>query len=273
MDSARTRSLRQGDMVHARDLSILGGSFEPDDAELLVLVTHDCDLASKDDFPLEFVRAYREFNEPKKYNNRKSSRFLDIEFRSPGASGELFRLESSKRVFASLPSEQPNKVEVRRTVLKTHRVFPNWLASWYSRAAFPDELVERMKWKDQGPSLREYFEISARKNSDNFLDIFLDLGEDRGLELAESEVYQLSVTVVYSDDDQDPMSAREIARGVGVTCHRNYGTGANAVRINLDKCAAVSDMDFTLRDLRRQDRWLLDSVSIKGGITPESLDQ
>lgn len=265
--------LRQGDMISSNGLTVISSTCGDFESNQFVVVTHDCDLHQDKNSLVELVECSLAQEEPRKYSNRKSPRILDIEFTGPSGNRQYFRLDSSKRIFVTrkLPELNPNHVEWRID-LDSWTIFRGWLSSWYARPAFPNSSVDRMKWSNSSLSLFSYLSNSAKTYSTEVMDIFFDLGINEYKELPPEIPYEPSISVIYDDTTGNPEGAKAFALGIAQVCQSNYGTGVNTRGIFLEKCSAVSNADFTLREVRRQSRWMLDSISLKNGVEPEIID-
>jgi len=244
----------------------------------LMLITHDCDIDNPKVEKVELIGALVAQKNPREYSNRKSPRLLDLEFSDGLGHGKWFRLDSSKRYFVTRDSLGDHVTDSDWALsdpdLSTLR---QWLVSWYARPAFPDEFNRRMRHSAAGPtgikgkSLVEFLDEVGRDYTHEILDIFFDLGDELGVELPAEEPYSLRITVVYDETKQDKDALRQVINGIESVAQANFGVGPHATGILLEACVAVSDEDFTLRDLRRQQRWMLDHVSLKKGVEPQDL--
>lgn len=145
------------------------------------------------------------------------------------------------------------------------RILARWLSSRYDRAAFPTALVERLK------KIRKPFHAEAQEHGQAAVGIFVDF--DPKDELADdNEPYTLEISVVF---DETIARAREVCTRLAEALHVVF---ANAFRrpdgiwdgIELRKCEAVSDTEFTYHEAQSTYVYRLDDLSLNAA-TPGSL--
>lgn len=132
-----------------------------------------------------------------------------------------------------------------------------WLTDRYRRTAFPDELVNRLK------PAEEVFAKAVKKSTDEILGIFVDYEpEEDGLE--EQEPYSLYLTVVYSTDVAGAEGkAQSIVQKLREAFDKHFKQGGKWRHIELRGCAALSDTEFTLRDVLQTKQYRLEYLSYR----------
>jgi len=107
-----------------------------------------------------------------------------------------------------------------------------------------------------------------QKAQEYLVGVFFDLGEDRDVELEPSAVYALRVTLVY-DTAKDAVAARSASEVAVEKIKRlfatSFGESASARAIELESCDAVPDSEFTVLNLRRNDHWRVEYMSMGEG--------
>jgi hypothetical protein len=83
-------------------------------------------------------------------------------------------------------------------------------------------------------------------------------------ELPPEEVYELWLSIIYvTDQDEYQAMAEEIAAGLKAQFSKLLGKTKDCGAVDLRQCTAVSEMEFTVRDLRDTVEYHLEHVSYR----------
>jgi len=255
----RQTAWRQGSWI--APASNAGVCSEADDASILVVITHDCDLANDAEPFVEFVRGTQVPKTDGNFERAENARKLHVTL-AAGLSVELTFSERFAKAKADLEQAQPKLDghcdEAAKAILK------QWLAARYGRPAFPNEFEKRI---DQ---VRKKLDgiVSQAHLPKTLVGVFVAL-EDVG-ELATNYPYVLKMVLVYEHDGDSnkAKAASDAADAIRTLFEEAYGASGAATAIDLESCDAIHVTKMTLADLRQYDQWRLEHVSFKAGEPP-----
>lgn len=257
MPWSRNTRWRQGSVLARKDFQAVGLTDIPDTA-LAVAISHDCDIANDnlDAEPVvEFVFARTLEQSNGNYMHGKNPRILHLDYtdREKLVSLELL---SSKRLIVQ--KDKLEAVQPDDTYKLTHsrQILQSWLAARYRRHALPNSLVDRLR------EVFAYIEKKGKKNSSGILSFRLSYDPED--ELPSEEPYELWLNIVYITDKDDyrPMS-EDIAQSLKREFPRLLEKTKDYGNVILRKCEAVSEMEFTLRDMRETVEYHLEHLSYR----------
>lgn len=216
-----------------------------------VAISHSCDIANENlevepliEFALakpviECDGALVGAKNPRRLHlrTRGSDQFQGLELRAY----QKFRLQKTK-LADQKPDSEYKLAEGQLQILQS------WLAARYRRQAFPDALQQRLK------PLFTKMEKQGGKNAHGILGYWLDY-QPRDEELLAGDPYEVWLSVVYSVENPDfELAAKEVV----ATLER-----VTLTDIDLSKCMALSEEEFTLKDLREQVHYQADHLSYR----------
>jgi hypothetical protein len=257
----RATAWRQGSVVPrdaAISLGILGEA--QTGAEVLLVVSHDCDIA-EDNLDLEptvegIVGEIVDDADPnltyaKSTNTLHLKILLEdhpcvVQLRAPR------KLSISK---LSLSSVDPDKKYVLSQ--KGRQILQSWLADRYRRSAFPDALHKHIS------TIRKTLHEAGKAAPDAIVGFYMSF--DPEIEITnEDEPYELWIAVVF---DHLVPSADEIAEEVALKISRRlenkFKTAEGWKSIDLRSCQARSDFEFSLYDAQTMKLYRLEHISLK----------
>lgn len=219
---------------------------------LLFIASHDCDVTNASftvEPDVEFLvgRPVAQLNGT--FTRGKNPRRLHLEIVTPDGT-RPFEVRSSDRFRTSRRRLLDRTPWEGRTVRpQDRRLFAQWLAKRYDRAAFPAAFDAR--WKSARKEIRQLLDRTG-----HFLDgVFLTV-EDR--ELPEEETYSIVVRGVISLDNADDPArraqAQECVDGLAALLAERAG-------IEVLDSALVREDEFTLHDVARAKYWDWDWLS------------
>lgn len=237
------------------------------DEKRLVVITHDCDLAGG--HPRVEAIVARFVVEPDGNLTRaRHPRTLHVEFERTGGVGQWMELAHEHCVVISCAyvSDDAAIDDSFSLAAENKRILRRWLASRYGRPAFPSAFEDRLKSPPMGgKSVGGRLDKIIKNVQDHLVGVFFDLGEDRDEELDAESPYGLVITLVYDTTKNAPEareSSRAAAERVKALFQRSFGEGGNAAGIDLESCDVVPDSEFSVLDLRRNDHWRVEYMSM-----------
>jgi len=258
MPWSRDTTWRQGSILAQIDFQTVDLTEEPD-ADLAIAISHDCDIANDklDIEPaVEFIFACIKDTHNGNCTNGKNPRTLHLDYISDGKTVYL-ELVASKRLMLKknkLRKVQPDKAYELNA--HSRQILQSWLAARYRRHALPNSLVDRLK------AVLKYIEEKGKKNSSGILSFHLSYEPKE--ELSPEEPYELSISIVYiTDEPKYEKMAKEIANSLKTEFPKLLANTKDSGKVDLRKCEAFSEMEFTLRDMREMVEYHLEHVSYR----------
>jgi hypothetical protein len=256
---------RQGSVLNDTDADKIPAS-EGFPRKKVVLITHDCDLASSKEEIAEYIVG-SEVNSPGKlftkakhqrqlhlaYQDRKGlHRYIELTYKTRGT--------VSKTVLHSF--EGPD--EDYKLIADERRTLSQWLAARYGRPAFPENFEARLRREIKGVQFNKALTNLVKQYSTDILAIFLDLGDQRFLELEPTEIYGIKLYVVYVALGAAAVrtSAKMLASEITKIANLYYPEESDVEAIDFETCAAIADNEITLSDLRKLDQWQFEYLSL-----------
>ncbi|WP_315761446.1 hypothetical protein [Bradyrhizobium sp. SZCCHNS2005] len=259
---SRETPWRQGHVLCAKARAALELHHTDADATCVVVISHDCDLASDDlhaepDVEVIIGRVVSAANG--NYSWGKAPRTLHLPMQRNGATVTVELVTTSKRLVpkSTLASFEPdgafaldaNGLDVLRS----------WLSSRYKRAAFPDAFVRRMD--KTGVSKRLAKKLEPRGALISFVYFNLDGGQV--LERPDGEPYELSIVLVHPPGDDPEASAEaadDLAEDVKEDCEAKL---ADKKQIIVKSCIAISEDDLPVSRARTLTHWRLEHMTLR----------
>lgn len=263
VDSIREANWRQGACLEPQTISqLVADGALPDHGEeaLWVVLTQDCDLYHRnlDNEPVvELISAQRRAKKPKSKASLKDPRELHVADENL-ESTLVFR--SCNRVW--LPRELLCELEPSDISLtgETRGELIRWVARKYTRVAFPDAFVDRVR-----PAEKDW--AKAERNSDG--DIYAVYVNVTDQELTD-EPYRILVVCIASpkalEDDAIYQATQELTGQLGELLTQCDG-------IELVDIELRSQAEFSIEDQLSFQRWDFDASTIAGdGIEAAPID-
>jgi hypothetical protein len=252
---------KQGSVVPAETFVTLGiVQGGPESSDILIVISHDCDLA-EDDLEIEpFVELLWAQTVPSAepdFTHAKSPNTLDLEIRFEYGVRAL-RLKAYSRL--TLPKSKLSGVQPDSRFVfdeKSRGILQSWLAARYKRAALPDALYSHLS------AIRRTLQEIGKRSPHAIVGFFIDhdpVGETTDPE----EPYELWITVVY--DHSIPGAehvAVEAAQKIRTRLERKFKTDKGWTSIDLRYCEACSDREFSLYDAQTLKLYRLEHISLR----------
>jgi hypothetical protein len=258
MPWSRSTKWRQDSVLAHKDFQSVGLIDAPD-IELAIAISHDCDIANDNletEPAVEFVFARILEQHNGNYTHGKNPRILHLDYTCGGKSVFL-ELLASKRL--TLPKNRLEAVQPDETYQlpsSPGQILQSWLAARYRRHALPNSLVDRLR------TVFSYIEKEGKNNSSGILSFRLSY--DPEYELSAEEPYELWLNIVYiTDQDEYRTMSLAIAQKLETAFPRLLEKTKESGKVILRKCEAVSEMEFTLRDMRETVEYHLEYLSYR----------
>jgi len=227
------------------------------DADLLIVITHDCDLihGSLENEP--FVEVLLAKSSPPESQDGqltfgKNPRRLQFS-QKRGTEDKIFEAEINDRFraprecLASVPPDGERALDQR-----TAAMICAWISKRYFRAAFPDTFESRIRPK------KTWIRDQLRKNGKYISAIFLMVPDK---ELAIGQPYQILMRGTMRVADFEDNNKRETAQ---TALDKIAAKLADCVDVEVKEWELVSEQDISLDDLHFLKRWDYDSLSYQG---------
>ncbi|MFQ4139347.1 hypothetical protein PGN35_023825 [Nodosilinea sp. PGN35] len=235
------------------------GLTESPDIDLAIAISHDCDIAndSLDAEPvIEFVlvRVIKQCNG--NYTYGKNPRTLHLDYTHAGEPVFLELIASKKLTVQKDKLEAVQPDETYQLTPSKLQILQSWLAARYRRHALPNSLVDRLS------AVFGYVEKKGKSHSSGILSFRLSY--DPNNEIPPEEPYELWFNIVYvTDENEDRVKAEGFAHSLETEFPKLLEKTANSGTVTLRKCEAVSEMEFTLRDMRETFEYHLEHLSYR----------
>ena len=233
----------------------------------VVVVSHDCDLASDKEEAVEVIVGTTIDKPNKPYMYAKNPRQLHVGFMSQDDEMQYVELRHADRRPASKSSLSDADLDLRFTMPEQEkRALKQWLAARYGRPAFPNAFETRLRKRVGRKSVAQRIVDTVETDSSHVVGLFFELAETRDVELPEGQPYTLSIAIIYDVDAGGPRAkeaANIAADELRTLFARAYGLGDEATEIALNACDATRHSEVTLADLRKADQWRLEHISLR----------
>lgn len=238
---------RQGHLLPSACHEGLGLSHE----SRYIVISHDCDLASDDQY-VEVIQASEREAADGNLRFGENPRVLHLAGDFHGRELVLSLSQSEKQIVVkrSLFAHEPEQGWSLSSCAKS--VLQSWLACRYARHALPNALNDRLK-----KSIRKLTD-AAKSRHEAVIGVFI--GFDPNEELEPDEPYEIELAVVY--DSMAPTGAEKAAELVDR--FKKALADVEGVEFDDQKVRSWSDAAFTLRDMTRMMQLRLEFLSFRG---------
>ena len=268
---------RQGHLLDSQDGAALGLAHPTDgDNTCIVVIAHDCDLAT-DDLDIEpnaevivgrFV--------PKLEGNfawAKSARTLHLTATASGTEVVIELVATHRALLAKEELAQYLPSKTTTIAPKEIHVLRKWLAARYNRPSFADAFVERMKAQKLDAGLAK----KVGQYGAVISNVYFDIDEGKEIDRSDGSPYELAIVLVYAPG-AEPDEAAETAEKaeaaiVSMFEDKCFNNAAGTWKsFNLKTCISVSEDDLTITQAKSFVPWRLEYMSLKEqGAEPASL--
>ncbi|ERS87949.1 hypothetical protein [Halomonas sp. PBN3] len=244
----------QGSVIAAEDMQALG--LVEEGRWWGVVITHDCDLANDNlelEPAVEVIVAQTVSSPDGNHRYAKNARKLHLDWEG-GVEPWCLELLATRRCHvdkATLAGFEPAPGATLSPAGR--RILQSWLAARYRRQALPDSLVERLR------KVFARLEKRGKGNAGSVVGYWLSF--EPADELPPAEPYDLNISIVYTIEDP---FAEDTAVGIAEDLAARFEglvRQAGAGPVVLGECAARSEEEFTLKDIREHVEFRLDYLS------------
>jgi hypothetical protein len=247
MPWGRDTKWRQGRTLSRESFRALDLEEAGDDLTIALAISHDCDIANANtetEPVVEFVLGRIVENRNGNYEHAKNLRILHLQAQVDGADTIVELLASKKIILHKdiLANHEPDDGFILEG--RCHSVLRDWLTARYKRQAFPDSFNARLA------PISNALGKAGKIHAHGILGYWLDY-QPRDIELTREDLYELSLFIVYSGDDLAYADhAVAIAEEIKNEFDELKKKSAESGDIELIECAAYSEYEFTLKDMR-----------------------
>jgi len=228
----------------------------------VVVISHDCDLASDDlhaEPHVEVIIGRVVSATNGNYSWGKAPRTLHLPMQRDGAMVTVELDATSKRPVpkSTLAGFEPDGVFALDG--EAIAVLRSWLSARYNRAVFPDAFVRRMRKTKVDEKLAKKLEPHGALISF----VYFDLDGGQALERPDGEPYELSIVLVYPPGDDAEASADaadDLAEAVREACEARL---TDKMQIIIKRCIAISEDDLPVSRARVLTHWRLEHMTLK----------
>lgn len=256
---------RQGFLLGDDAIDALGLRYpENPDRTIVVVATHDCDLAQDPQFePVVEVVVGCLTTKDGNCTHAKNARKLHIEFVGDVQFWAGFEATDKVRI---------GKLELNdfapwsgvRLRPEDHAVLQMWLASRYRRSAFADEFERRLTKETK---LAEKIAKAVKPHGELIIGVFFDV--DEGADVTRNgpdDTYQLDVTILHQaepDFGAAENAARTAADAIEkVFKEKLFVPSKKWQQIELRFCEPMSESVLTYQVFKQLKRWRLEHISL-----------
>lgn len=234
------------------------------DQTIVIVATHDCDLAQHPDAEphVEVIVGRLVEKGEGICTHSKNARKLHLEF--SGDRDFWGEFEATKKY--SIGKLELNKFVPRddaRLTAENYAIFQMWLASRYRRSAFPDEFERRLK----ETKLQDKISKAVKPHGDYIAGVFFDVDDGEEIDRqGADDTFTLDITILHSAE-ADFHAAENAAKIAASTIEAAFQKKLFAPKgiwqdIELRFCEAISESVLTYQEFRRLKRWRLDHISL-----------
>ncbi len=254
-------------MSDGRNLNWWQGALANIDDLLVVLISHDCDIAAEAEveptiewIPAEFAAS----DGTKTYG--KNPRVLELPCATSSSSEEHLHFDVRRKSFSDKHHFLANATLYGEQLKPEHLVIlRRWLSSRYGRSSFPDAFESAMD------KARKKIDELSKKSGKGIRALYFDLDDGHMTERSgEDDVYELLIYVIYPLETPNE-AAKEFAsklQQIFIDKFRQDGTWKS---VELVSCDAICEDNFSLLLANSTKTWRVDhrSLATVGSAAPE----
>ncbi len=259
MTWSRNTSWRQGSVLAQKDFQSVGLTNISADIHFAIAISHDCDIANDNlgvEPAVEFIFASILEQHNGNYTHGKNPRTLHLDYINNDEEVFLELLASKRVILQKSVIERVQADNAYKLTNHSQQILQSWLATRYRRHALPNSLMERLR------PVFAYIEKEGKKNSSGILSFRLSY--DPKDELSPEEPYELLLSIVYiTDKDEYRTMSEEIAQRLKEEFPNLLAKTKGKGTVDLRRCEAFSEMEFTVRDMRDTVEFHLEHLSYR----------
>jgi len=239
---------------------------EAPEATLVVVISHDCDLAASPDKEpeIELIVGRRIDKTDGNFTHAKTPRVLHIEFATPDG-GKFVELAATRKVRVAKSDFADHEPRPEFQLGPTEQsIFQRWLGARYRRAAFPDAFEKRLNESGADSRLAKILKPAGK----HICAIFFDV--DAGKEVQRNEpndTYALAIVLLYTSQPNGLESeavALETGEKIEAVFKELFFNENNSWRdIELLECMIMSDGALTYAQSVLLKQWRMEHLSLR----------
>jgi hypothetical protein len=236
------------------------------EATLVVVVSHDCDLAASPDKEpeIELIVGRQIEKADGNFTHAKTPRVLHIEFATPDG-GKFVELSATNKVRVAKSDfadhEPRREFQLRPT---EQSILQRWLGARYRRAAFPDAFEKRLNESGASARLTKILKPAGK----HICAIFFDVDDGNEVQRNEpNDSYALTIVLLYTSQPNGPESeavALKVREQIESVFKELFFDKDNSWRdIELLECMVMSDQALTYAQSVLLKQWRLEHLSLR----------
>jgi hypothetical protein len=233
---------------------------------LVVVVSHDCDLAASPDKEpeIELIVGRQIEKADGNFTHAKTPRVLHIEFATP-VGGKFVELSATKKVRVAKSDFADHEPRREFQLGPTEQsILQRWLGARYRRAAFPDAFEKRLN--ESGASAR--LTKILRPAGKHICAIFFDVDDGNEVQRNEpNDCYTLTIVLLYTSQPNSHESeavALKVREQIESLFKELFLNKENSWRdIELLECMIMSDQALTYAQSVLLKQWRLEHLSLR----------
>lgn len=257
----------------AIELALL--SSDSSEGHVVVMVTHDCDIASSQSLEPEVeLLLGRRIEALGADTHAKTARRLHISYATDHGLVHLELQAIHKQTCLKIDVLSKAPRENWRLEPEGLVTLQKWLAARYFRSAFADEFNRRLTAKPA--KLDRKIAKALNEPSQHILAVYFDV--DAGEEIqrnGEDDAYQLEITLLYDSTKDETVAyeaTQKAAKSIEDTFENAFCVNGQWKHIRLISCSAVSDFAMTIAQSRRLKQWRMEHISLESDPQQVMLD-
>lgn len=233
---------------------------------LVVMVSHDCDLAASPDKEpdVELIVGRQIEKADGNFTHAKTPRVLHIEFTSPDGA-QLIELAATKKVrlVKNDFADQEPKRELQLSPAGLS-ILQRWLAARYRRSAFPDAFEKRLNESGASARLTKILKPAGK----HICAIFFDVDEGKEVQRnGPDDTYTLAIVLLYisqPNSQESEAAAMKAKEQIESAFKELFFNANNSWReIELVECMVMMDEALTYAQSTVLKQWRLEHLSLR----------
>jgi hypothetical protein len=233
---------------------------------LVVVISHDCDLAgSPDKEPQVELIVGRQIEKANgSFTHAKNARLLHIEFTTPEG-GRFVELAATKKVLVAKSDFADHEPRPEFQLDPAGQsILQRWLAARYQRAAFPDEFDKRLNESGAGARLAKILKPAGKHIRAIFFDV------DDGYEVqhdGSTDTYELRIILLHTSQprgQESEAAALKAQEQIEAAFNELFFKENSSWRdIELVECMVMSDEAVSYAQVILLKQWRLEHLSLR----------
>lgn len=253
---------RQGQVLDSAAATALGLVNALEGATIVVVISHDCDLANDDldvEPNVEVIVGRQVMIANGNCTWGKAPRTLHFPMFHQGSEIIVELVATAKHTVKKSDLAQSDPDLAFALDGRGVKILRSWLSSRYDRSAFSDAFVERLKETKLSAKLAKILEPKGALISS----VYFDIDEGKLYEREAGDPYALRIVLLYPpgvDPEESANAADSVVEKVEILCQELLKSGTE---ILLKGCMAISEDDMPISQAKLLMQWRLEHMTHK----------